>query len=266
MLKDAPPTEACTKSQLEPIQLLKDSSFCFRCHKGLACYTKCCSGIDIILTPYDVIRLKNRLELSSSEFLSIYTKPEILNNYGLPVATLKMINDTERTCPFVREDGCLVYTDRPASCRYYPLGLANTREQQDSPEQFYFFVKEEHCLGFQEKDEWTVEDWRQNQGVDIYDTVNKRWMEFAMRARSFSGRRELTEKSREMFFMASYDIERFRRFVFESSFLKRYNVPLEMLEKAKESEVELFQLGCEWLNCAFFEIGEIQPRQLKGKQ
>ena len=36
-----------------------------------------------------------------------------------------------------------------------------------------------------------------------------------------------------MFFMVSYNIDKFRSFVFESSFLERFEVDAETLEKAE---------------------------------
>ncbi len=259
-MSDTNKTEA--GSRLEPIQLFNDSTFHFECRKGLSCYTACCSRIDILLTPYDVIRMKNRLELSSAEFLALYTKPEMLQKHGLPVATLKMLDDEEERCPFVKPDGCLIYSDRPSSCRYYPVGLANLREKEKSDhDQFYFLVKEDHCVGFNEKKEWTVAEWRKDQGIDLYDEVNKKWLEIVLRKRSFGSKAKLSEKSREMFFMISYNMERLRQFVFESKFLSLYDIPEDLVEKAKESEVDLLQLGCEWLKCIFFGEGTIKIKE-----
>ena len=36
----------------------------FQCRKGIACWNACCSNIDISLTPYDILRLKQRLGIS----------------------------------------------------------------------------------------------------------------------------------------------------------------------------------------------------------
>ena len=136
--------------------LNRNSKFQFKCHKGVKCFTECCRDINIILTPYDIIRLKNRLELSSEEFLAIYTEPHILEKTDLPVITLKLLekdgsDSDSNACPFVREDGCLVYADRPTTCRYYPLGVASLSHKEDSDgDEFYFFVHEPHCLGFEE--------------------------------------------------------------------------------------------------------------------
>ena len=41
----------------------------FRCRKGISCWNACCSNIDISLTPYDILRLKQQLGITSGEFL-----------------------------------------------------------------------------------------------------------------------------------------------------------------------------------------------------
>ena len=143
---------------IEPRKYTADSRFTFACHKGMECYTHCCSDLNIILTPYDILRMKNRLELTCDQFLAIYTKPELLSRTRLPVATLKMVDDDKKSCPFVTPEGCTIYEDRPVTCRYYPLGMAAFREQEIQPtgEDFYFMVRESHCLGFETDKEWTV--------------------------------------------------------------------------------------------------------------
>ncbi len=56
--------EQITKGPIQPLRLGPDSRFQFRCHKDVKCFTQCCRGINIILTPYDIIGLKHRLGLS----------------------------------------------------------------------------------------------------------------------------------------------------------------------------------------------------------
>jgi len=46
-------------ANIETNRLGLKSKFKFECHKGVKCFTKCCRGINIVLTPYDIIRLKN---------------------------------------------------------------------------------------------------------------------------------------------------------------------------------------------------------------
>ena len=141
-------------ANVDPVRLSSDSQFKFKCHPGVECFTQCCRDINIILTPYDIIRLKKKLNLSSEEFLAVYTKPKLLEKTGLPVITLKFLEEEDKDsdsklCPFVRENGCLVYDDRPTTCRYYPLGVASLSHKEDADgDEFYFFVHEPHCLGF----------------------------------------------------------------------------------------------------------------------
>ncbi|MEW5910871.1 MAG: YkgJ family cysteine cluster protein, partial [Thermodesulfobacteriota bacterium] len=159
-----------------PVKIGMKSRFHFECHKKIGCFTKCCRGIDITLTPYDVIRLKRCLEISSEDFLAVYTEPHLLEKTDLPVITLKRLDDEEKSCPFVRDDGCIIYSDRPTSCRYYPLGVATLMHQEGADEEgFFFFVNEPHCLGFEEKKEWMVSEWRKDQEVDIHDEINAEW-------------------------------------------------------------------------------------------
>ena len=44
-------------------------AFRFNCYPGVSCFTNCCQDITIVLTPYDVLRLKNSLGIPSGEFL-----------------------------------------------------------------------------------------------------------------------------------------------------------------------------------------------------
>jgi Fe-S-cluster containining protein len=245
---------------IEPKKYNLKSTFCFSCHKGMECYTHCCSDINIILTPYDIVRMKNRLELTCDQFLAIYTKPEMLGRTKLPVVTLKMLDDNKKSCPFITPEGCSIYEDRPLSCRYYPLGTAAFREQEIQPtgEDFYFMVREAHCKGFEEDKEWTVKQWRKDQDIEPYDEINRSWMEFLLRKKSFGFQADLSEQSRSMFFMVSSNVDRLKRFIFESSFLEKYDVDDETLQKIKTDEVALLKFGLDWLQSALFGSDKVK--------
>jgi hypothetical protein len=58
-----------------------------------------------------------------------------------------------------------------------------------------------------------------------------------------------------MFFMASYDIDRFRSFVFDSSFLQRYSVDEPELAKLRSDDVALLEFGLKWLKGLLFREG-----------
>jgi Fe-S-cluster containining protein len=237
---------------VQPTRLDPDTKFKFLCHKGIKCFTRCCSNIDIMLTPYDVLRLKNRLGISSGEFLDKYTMMNIDEKSSHPYAYLKMSEDEDRLCPFVVvPDGCTIYTDRPVSCRYYPIGQTTLKKGIGSSgegihEEFYFFVREKHCLGYKEDTEWTIDSWRDDQGSEHYDSMNREWKDILMR-RNLPGKNELDPKKQTQFFMASYDLDRFHRFVFESKFLEVFDIPNEEVEKLVKDEVALMKFAFKYI-------------------
>ena len=51
----------------------------------------------------------------------------------------------------------------------------------------------------------------------------------------------------KMAFMATYNVDRFRNFIFESSFIKRYKVKTDLLKKIKSDDIALMKFGFEWL-------------------
>jgi len=212
-----------------------------------------------MLTPYDIIRLKKRLELTSDQFLALYTEPQLLEKTDLPVVTLKLLEDELKSCPFVREEGCLVYEDRPTACRYYPLGVASLSHKEGADdENFFFFIDESHCKGFEEKFEQTVQQWRKDQGVDIHDDINAGWTDLVVRKRSFPADIKLAESSKKMFFLASYNVDKFRDFVLNSSFKDRYDIAGETLDAIKTDDVALLKFAMQWLNFILFKEGDFR--------
>jgi Fe-S-cluster containining protein len=202
--------------------------------------------------PYDVLRLKNRLKLSSEIFLDRYATSYIDEKYGVPVVKLKMDSDENRRCPFVSPEGCLVYEDRPGACRLYPLGRAASKiHQSQQAGEYYFMVKEPHCLGFDEMRGWTVQEWIADQGVDEYNAMNDYFMDITAGRQSKAIKR-LNERQLQMYYMASYNLDDFRRFVFETSFLERFDVTQDVLHRIKTDETELMAFAGQWLKFSLF--------------
>jgi hypothetical protein len=55
-----------------------------------------------------------------------------------------------------------------------------------------------------------------------------------------------------MVFMALYNVDKFRDFVFRSSFLKRFDVPPERIEKIKRNDSELMKFSFDWIKFGIF--------------
>jgi hypothetical protein len=255
-------------SNILPKKLTLDSRIQFRCHPGVSCFTACCGNINIILTPYDILILKKRIGIDSDEFLLRYTKPVYLEKTDMPGVQLHLTE--EGRCPFVTEEGCLVYSDRPSACRYYPVGLANFYERGDDTEgkeaeQFFFMVKEDHCKGHYEDKNWTIREWRADQGTDVRDDINRGWMELVMRRKSHGLQATLSEQAQKMFFMASTNLEKFRDFIFTSSFLDIYEIDQDTLDKIKDDDIELIKFSYRYLASSIFGIQDLKIKEEKIK-
>jgi hypothetical protein len=64
-----------------------------------------------------------------------------------------------------------------------------------------------------------------------------------------------------IFIMVSYDLDSFRSFVFNSSFLERFDISTDTVEKIKSDDEELLKFGFDWLKFALFAEGPIHPRR-----
>jgi Fe-S-cluster containining protein len=236
-----------------PVQLGPDDNFQFRCHKGIACFNKCCENIDILLTPYDVLRLKRRMALTSREFIDRYTVDFAMDGHGMPGLKLKTQNGSA-ACINLTPDGCGVYSDRPAACRYYALGAVSMR-RKDSPvdEDSYFVIREDHCLGHNESTVQTVRGYRREQGIEEYDDINHEWRQIILKKRSGGPAvGKPSQRSLELFFLASYDIDGFRDFVRSSGFSEVFDLDPALRRDILEDDVKLLRFGFRLLKQVLF--------------
>ncbi len=108
-------------TNLHPMQSGQSSRwknvFEFACGPHVPCFTECCGKLDLLLTPYDVLKIRKRLNISSADFLDEYTIMRWKTGHGFPEVMLKMDTETKR-CPFVTSEGCSIYEDRPGACVY----------------------------------------------------------------------------------------------------------------------------------------------------
>lgn len=238
---------------------IKDK-FKFSCHKGLACFGQCCSNVNIFLTPYDVLRMRKASGLPSGEFLEKYTIT-LLGEQKIPVVMLKMNDDELKTCPFIKSDGCSIYQDRPWSCRMFPVGTnVKTADQTGSEEFCLMAEKGSTCLGVKEEKEWTVTEWFKDQGIDLYNKKGKLYQAITLH-KAFHKGQSLTEPKARAFYIAFYDLDRFRRLLFESSFFKRFDIENKVIEKIKVDDEALLKFGAKWLRFSLFGGKTLQIKE-----
>lgn len=228
---------------------LGDQEFQFECHPGVKCFTKCCRNVDLTLYPYDILQLKKKLGINSTEFLQAYTSLHKGDNPYFPTVKLQLNDDEEKACPFLRENGCTVYEDRPSACRTYPLERAVDRSSEKKiPEDYYFLTNHAYCLGHKEEKKNKVKGWLRNQRVCEYNVFNDYWAEldtiFAMNP--WKGEGAGGEKQR-LSFLVCYNIDGFRQFVEVNKILQQYLLDKSCRRRIDADDGELLKFGFDWL-------------------
>ena len=250
--------------KLKPIS--PEGIFSFACHPGVSCFNRCCHEIDVILTPFDILKIKTDLKLRSSEFLTKFTTFHTLKETGIPLVKLKMRENSNGACIFLDgTKGCSIYYNRPQVCRSYPLGVATLDprhakfQTEGQSTEARFMIKEDMCMGHREPKTWTLKKWMEDQGTVEMEEENKPWMEIVAKLKAMKiGEKQHHEIS--LFVMASYDLDTFWRFVFESSFLKRFDVDEKKIKSIKSDEEKLLKFAMEWLKYALFGERTIRPK------
>ena len=244
MAEDQPETVSLYQ-QKDQESLSLDSSFMFHCHADLPCFNQCCRTPTIILSPYDLLRLKQGLGITSGQLLERYTRQEIEPNSNLPLLFIDAYRSSEGGCPFLGAHGCTVYPYRPAACRLFPLTMGS-RLTPDGVEDHYFCRRLDYCRGFETGVEWTVADWLANQGFNEYDQGRREWLEILLKA-GLEESPEVDALTQDLFATLAYDLDRFRRLVFDPVFLEAYELKAEAMEDLRTDDLALLKFSYRWL-------------------
>ncbi|MCP4748417.1 MAG: YkgJ family cysteine cluster protein [Desulfobacteraceae bacterium] len=237
-------------------QIKEDQTFKFRCHPEVACFNRCCRNLNLFLYPYDVLRLKNSLGISSDEFIDSHVDIVMRKGYHFPDVLLRMADNKQQTCPFLVSQGCSVYLDRPDTCRGFPVEQGIFYDAvKGSCAPVYFFRPPDFCLGQHEEKSWTIETWQHDQDAKTYHRMTALWADIRRLFHQTPwGLEGFSGAKGKMAFMAVYNVDRFRDFIFNSSFLKRYRIKPEFLKKMRAGDTALLKFGFEWIR--FFIWGQ----------
>jgi len=233
-----------------PGRLIKEGdTFLFRCHADIACFNLCCRNLNLFLYPYDVVRLKNNLGLSSDEFLDRFVDVVLREGNYFPDVLLRMADNAEHTCPFLSDAGCRVYPDRPDTCRTFPVeqGVLHGPGKQGGL-RVCFFRPPDFCEGQHEDQAWTLASWAADQDAELFNKLTLEWSQVKAFFHSNPWGAEGPEGPGEkMAFMATYNVDQFREFVFKSSFLKRYKVKSALLKELRTDDLAMVRFGFDWV-------------------
>ena len=227
-------------------------TFTFSCHRELSCFNACCRNKHLPLSPYDVLRLKRSLRLDSDTFLVEHAVYALEPRSGFPVISLKMREDAKKTCPFVCEEGCRVYKDRPTACRLFPLGRASkSGGKGERRDQFFFLQDIPGCLGKGETKTWSVEQWLKNQGVLPYMAINDKMLDLLFHPKREVGK-PLDDRQLQKLIVACYNLDEFRTFLAETKLLDASRVDPETRSRIEKEETALLMFGMAYLATTLF--------------
>lgn len=240
--------------QIPGRRLSENETFTLDCHPGVPCFNQCCRNLNLYLYPYDVIRLKNSLGISSDEFIDTHTHVVLREGSHFPHVLLAMAENAEKTCPFLTDAGCRVYADRPQTCRAFPVEQA-LYFKAGVPKLIHYLRPPDFCCGINEGRTHTPKSWEADQNAAFYNQMTIEWAQ-VMRLffqDPWGGEGPDGQKGK-MAFMAAYNVDMFRRFVLESSFFKRFHVKQDLRLKLKSDDVALLRLGMAWIQLTVFGI------------
>jgi uncharacterized protein len=235
--------------QLVGKKLSENSTFSFHCYPGISCFNKCCRNLNLFLYPYDVVRLKSNLRISSGDFLEKHVDVVLRAGSYFPDVLLRMDEEREMVCPFLSDSGCQVYPDRPDACRTFPVeqGMIFDPRKKEA-RLIHYFRPPDFCKGQFETQVWTPKTWEKDQDAENYHKMTAQWAELkGLFQDNPWGNQGPDGQKAKMAFMATYNIDSFRNFVFSSTFLKRYKLKSAIVKKIKNNDIELLKLGFEWV-------------------
>jgi Fe-S-cluster containining protein len=240
MAPDRPDTVSLYK-EIDQAGLGLDSTFTFHCQAGLPCFNQCCRTPTIVLSPYDILRLKQALGITCQELLQRYTRQEIEPESNLPLVLIDPWRSVEGGCPFLGPSGCLVYAHRPAACRLFPITMGS-KLTADGVVDYYFRRDLDYCRGFDAEVQWTLESWMANQGFGEYDRGRRAWIETLLQA-GLQEPGEIDALVQDLFATLAYDLDKFHRLAAEPAFLQAYGVDAEESAALQTDDLTLLRLG-----------------------
>lgn len=233
--------------------VLQTDPMTFHCCSDNACFNECCRDLNQALTPYDILRLKQSLGISSQTFIRQYTSLHHGPESGLPILTFKPNPATGHQCPFVTQEGCSVYEARPGSCRLYPLARAISRSRKTNQiTQYFALIEEPHCLGFgRHTPTPTVAQWLEGQDVVNHNLHNDKLMELiSLKNQILPG--PLEGALADPFYLALYDLDEFRDQIFNHGLVKELGLAESVLEAVQKDDEALLDLGIAWVRYRLF--------------
>jgi len=227
-------------------KLCGNKRFSFQCNPKVPCFTECCRELELALSPYDVLRLRKELGMSSEEFFERYAVVEQDAKGGFPKVYLGMVDDGRASCPFISPNGCTVYNGRPGACRAYPVGRGTTADGDGAVHEIHVLLREEHCQGFMESNTYNVAEWYENQGLNEYNRINDELLPLLQHEKVRNGIR-LTQEQIDSFMLTLYKLDEFQKAIAARDSLPGLQLDDREIVLIQEDDTSLIRIGVRWL-------------------
>ena len=106
-----------------------------------------------------------------------------------------------------------------------------------------------------------------NQRIDDYEMMGASFKDLMLHE-FWDACEPLPPEKLDMYFMACYDLDRFRRFVFESRFLSVFEIDEARVEALRGDDEELLEFAIQWLRFVLFneKTMRIAPSVVEAKR
>jgi len=252
------PTKVSLYQQGEPEALSLESRFQFHCHAGLACFNQCCRTPTILLSPYDLLRLKQALKLSTGEILAHYTVMGSDEASNLPLVFVDAFRAGRGGCPFLGQEGCKVYQHRPAACRLFPITMGSQLTEHGLMDH-YFCRRLAYCRGFAASREWTVASWQENQGFKEFDQGRQEWLEILLQTGLMG---PVSDKIHDLVTVVAYDLDQFHQIIKAGGFPGAHDLTEQLLVELLTDDLALLKFSYRHLKSIL--LTPSPPRKKKG--
>jgi Fe-S-cluster containining protein len=237
-------------------QLAPGERFHFRCHPEVDCFTECCRMLELVLTPYDLLRMRHATGLASQQLLDHYVILEQETGEPFPRLYLSMVDDGRASCIFVAKAGCTIYPHRPGACRTYPLGRGVRCRRNGKANEQYVLLHEPHCHGFREKTEQDIDEYITNQELAAYHRSNDS-VAAILQHDSIKSGFVPSAKQVELFLLALYNLDTFRDKLQNGQLTEYQGIPLAPATLADDEK--LLDYGIELVARELFHCFPLLP-------
>jgi len=159
----------------------------------------------ILLSVYDVFRLRQHLKVSGQEFAEKYGRTLLGAHSQLPLMILR--NDwtdkrrEKSSCVNLKDNKCSVYENRPLVCRLYPVGRALDPDRNS----YFMLTKTDGCCPTGCGQEHTIEEWLTKAEAESFFEWNDKFHELYMQI-DFKNYKKLRKEIKWVFGNILYDI------------------------------------------------------------